>query len=477
MKRQVSGIELVPDKIPEWQFSQICSKLKKSFLFMKRDITFITLFAWLFITAISCTDEKEKFQHVEPGVYNVGKDLSATHDGETRGIGTDYQFDLNYEYDYIYLHKIGTEDKLYIPVHNNCENTGGTPCKGFRYRVEVDENGTATITPLDSDGQVYGTETLTLEEQETCYFSSWENDEWVLPDSQIAEGKWGSYPNNESYYFYYRDKEINKEIYRSGNTYDYHNLSIAELTTNGDLFLTRACSGFSAAGLLYDKESKTNDGFGGIIYPITSERFSQVMGDTPEKWYIKIYVGGTCFPDHYNIENNTASNTHPNGYYSSGDVDKFENGQIVGQEFLPFSQNVYGNIAERYQGYGYLSNVDNLLFSPVNGEAIYIYILIKHWFKTGEPDVEWLTSDIGALQTTLTPGLEGTVPRHSNTYTLGVVIDINQFKAAWEAAGGDKGQEDLENSVGKTSLTRSPSGAPVREFKLDDQVITIKEIH
>lgn len=274
---------------------------------------------------------------------------------------------------------------------------------------------------------------------------------------------------NKTYYFYYRDKNINQELYRSGNAENYIDLDLDDLRTNGDLFLTRACAGFGAVGLLYDK-TKLNTDYGFPLYTMSEEDFKNVMEDDFKDWYIKIYLGGACFPDHYNIETGTASNEFPNGYYSSGPVDKFENGDIVGQKFLPFSQSTYGSISSRYQGFGYLSQIENLIFSPVNGGNVYIYILIKHWLgeEGTTPTTEWLTSDIGALQTTLEAG-SNTTPLNSHTYTLGVVIDINEFKKAWEAAGGDEAQQAAEDAVsGSTSTTRSLSGTPVREFKLEN---------
>lgn len=434
---------------------------------MKKFITYMALMAGLCAIALSCTDKDEEIRWVEPGIYYVGKDLNSTNEARTRGITNDYLFDENYDYDYIYLHKKSQNESLYIPVHDNCENTEGSPCKGFRYRIEVHEDQSATIIPLDGNGEVYGTKKLTLNKGEKCYFSSWKSDEWALPDNQIAEGSWANDPMNETYYFYYRDKNINQEIYRSGNAENYIDLDLDDLRTNGDLFLTRACAGFGAVGLLYDK-TKLNTDYGFPLYTMSEEDFKNVMEDDFKDWYIKIYLGGACFPDHYNIETGTASNEFPNGYYSSGPVDKFENGDIVGQEFLPFSQSTYGSISSRYQGFGYLSQIENLIFSPVNGGNVYIYILIKHWLgeEGTTPTTEWLTSDIGALQTTLGAG-SNTTPLNSHTYTLGVVIDINEFKKAWENAGGDEAQQAAEDAVsGSTSTTRSLSGTTVREVTI-----------
>lgn len=124
---------------------------------MKKFITYMALMAGLCAIALSCTDKDEEIRWVEPGIYYVGKDLNSTNEARTRGITNDYLFDENYDYDYIYLHKISQNESLYIPVHDNCENTEGSPCKGFRYRIEVHEDQSATIIPLDGNGEVYGT--------------------------------------------------------------------------------------------------------------------------------------------------------------------------------------------------------------------------------------------------------------------------------------------------------------------------------
>lgn len=441
---------------------------------MKRIITFIIIFVCFFISFISCTDKDDTttIEQVEPGVYYVEMDLSPMVGFATKGVQDNNNFDSKYDPDFIFLHKIGSDENLLFPVYNNCPNSSGGTCRGFSYRMEVDEDGNATITPKNADG-TYGSTSIKLSKDETCYFSSWPTDDWQLNENQISKEQWASDPENP-YYFYYRDKNINKEIYRSSN-----DLTIPDLRSNSELHIKRACAGFNVFGLFYDKNSiKVNDFDGETTYVMNRDTFFNVMGTYPEEWYIKIYIGGTCYPDHFNIENESATSNHPNGYYSSGDADKFNNNEIDNQQFLQFTGGSYSTGQIKYQSYGYYTKAateeqpGNHLFTPVKEKIpVNVYILIKHWSeKESSPTKEWLRSDIGALQTTI----KSVDTENNNFYTLGLIMDLTQFKKAWEAAGGDKGQEDAENAVSgstSTTMTRSPSGAPVREFKLKDAKI------
>lgn len=442
---------------------------------MKRIIRFIIICVSFFISFISCTDKDDTttIEQVEPGVYYVEMDLSPMVEFATKGIQNNSEFDSKYDPDFIYLHKIGSNENLLFPVYNNCPDTTGGTCRGFSYRMEVDENGDATITPKNADG-TYGSESITLSKDEKCYFSSWPTDDWQLKNNQTSSAHWVNNPNNK-YYFYYRDKDINKEIYRSSN-----NLTIPDLKSNVELHIKRACAGFNVFGLFYDKNSiKVNDFDGETTYVMNRDTFFNVMGTYPEEWYIKIYIGGTCYPDHFNIENESATSNHPNGYYSSGDAGKFNNNEIDNQQFLQFTGRSFSQGQIKYQSYGYYTKAateeqpGNHLFTPVKGEIpVNVYILIKHWSKKeSAPTDEWLKSDIGALQTTITNTVN---PKNNDFYTIGLVMDLTQFKNAWEAAGGDEGQQAAENAASgstSTTMTRSPSGAPVREFKLKDAKI------
>lgn len=455
---------------------------------MKHFFIFYTLCSLLLLSVASCTDKEQSIQKVEAGIYYIGKDLNTVKSRtQTRGINpTNYEFDTNYDYDSIYLHKIGSDDCIEIPVYSDCpNNTDQTTCNGFRYRVVVDEAGNATITPLDKDGnEIKGSGSITLNNGEECYFSSWPTDEWALNVNQISEQRWAGETN--SYYLYYRDKKINKELYRSGFGNEYRNVSIADLTTNGDLDITRACASFASAVVIYDKENAQTSLTGVVEYPTDADDFKDTMGDDPSNWYIKIYIGGECFATNQNIETGVVSTgDYPNGYYSSGDAAKFEVGDIVGKVYLPLKQNVFANAQSNYQGFGYLSESTNTLFSPVTGtKQAHVYLLIKHWTGAGDPDDAWLHSDIGALQTEIAPQGVVSTPVNANAYITALVFDLAVLKKAWEdnygaltPSAGDDSDDTATSSTYNTVITRSPSGVPVRSFTLPEDAIIIQEVY
>lgn len=425
---------------------------------MKKSFILFLLCTWLCFTISSCTNEDDSTSQVLPGTYFIEMNLNSVL--STKGVHDNQDFDTQYSYDYIYLHRTENEESLYFPVYDNCPNPNqeGINCKGFRYRLKVEENGNTTITPINADGS-YSEQSLTLNDKEEYYFSSWPTNEWTLRNDeevkQISSEHWADDPQNP-YYFYYRYNEVNKEIYRSEN-----NLTLLDLQSNGDLWMKRPCAGFNVIGLFYDSNSKTVDEFdpSNVTYEMDPRIFSTIMNSSPEEWYIKIYIGGSCYPDSYNIKDQTSQNNHPNGYYSSGDGNKFENGALDNQIFLPFSGNNYSTGKVKYKSYGYYTRAGNHLFTPVTeNEKVNIYILIKHWTEEGTPSDEWLKSDIGALQTTIAGGATVT-PINGNFYTLGVIIDLTQFKAAWEKEFG-------EGSTASGTTTRSLSGAPVREVTI-----------
>lgn len=427
---------------------------------LNKKLAFVAVCLGLCLNTTSCTDtdKEDAIKIVEPGIYYIETNLTPSL--ETRGILDNQDFDTNYDPNNIYLHAINSDEYLELPVYDNCPDSEGGTCKGFRYRMEVDDEGNATITPIDRNGD-YLSSTITLSADQSCYFSSWPSDMWALDsESQISEEHWASDPNNK-YYFYYRDKTVNQEIYRSES-----NLEISDLQKNGDLTIVRACAGFNVLGLFYDSSNKSEFG-NSTTYIMNEERFIKIMGSSPDEWYIKIYIGGSCYPDQYNFETNTATTTHPNGYYSSGDGDKFEGGQLDNQQYLSFSQTQYGTGSVTYQSYGYYTRENNQLFTPVIGQSeVNVYILVKHWTQANDPNgtltkpsSEWLKSDIGALQTTMVSDAKIN-PQNNNFYSLGLIMDLTQFKAAWDANGRD--------NYSSSSTTRSLSGAPVREFKLEN---------
>ena len=243
------------------------------------------------LVVTSCTDNSinndVSSQPIEPGVYYVGMTLGTLQENATKGVVDNKAFDEIYEYDYIYLHKTGeatgtetTSIKLQVWNCEECEENQ----KGIRYRICIQEDGSAIITPIyvDDEGNYKHDETrhITLASNETCYFSSWETDEWQLDDNQISTETAG----DESYHFFYRNQKNNREIYRSETEYD-----IDDLSQDGDLTLVRACAGFTLVGLFYDSSAGEEwDDDGTMMYNMDSDDFEDIMGDSPSKRYIKI---------------------------------------------------------------------------------------------------------------------------------------------------------------------------------------------
>ena len=191
---------------------------------------------------------------------------------------------------------------------------------------------------------------------------------------------------------------------------------------------------------------------------MTEEDFTKIMDSTPSTWYIKIYIGGPAFTDGYDLGTQTSTGSYPGGYYSSGDSKLFEEGKLDANCYLPFSSRNFGIGDNNYYAFGYYTSQGNQLFTPItDNNEINVYILIKHWTGSGNPDEQWLLNDEGALMTKATVP----VPPLNNTFNaVGLLMDINQFKNAWLAEGGDLG-------------TATKSGG-VREFTLED-AITIFE--
>lgn len=104
---------------------------------MKKLFILFSLCAWLCIHISSCAEQEESVKQLDPGTYFIEMNLNSIV--ETRGIKDNHDFDSNYDPQFIYLHKIGADEKLYFPVYNNCPNQTGGTCKGFRYRMEVDK--------------------------------------------------------------------------------------------------------------------------------------------------------------------------------------------------------------------------------------------------------------------------------------------------------------------------------------------------
>ena len=415
---------------------------------MKQIFTYTIISLWLCIGIMSCTNKENLPTYTKPGIYYIGMDFSPISSIVTKGYDEDYNnFDLIYDPNQIYLHNINTGEYIEIPVVDNCTNSqDGTKCKGIRYKIEVKENQNATITPLNSEGNPYIpsgetiAKTLPVKNTEECYFSSLTEDEWALTKDQIIKNSL----YDSEYTFFLRQKDINKEIYRS-----QLNLALHDLTVNSDLTLIRGCAGFNTLAFFYDQNDKDFD----------NNDFERIMGSKPETWYVKVYMGGSGFTDAYNLAKQQSNGTTEGGYYSTGDKGHFIEGNIDLNKYIAFSEQTYAITSSNIrQGWGYKTKTGNQLYTPViEEEKIDVYILIKHWNNPGTtPDEQWLFNDMDALQTKVNIT---TITKKNHFYNIGLAIDIAQFKAAWEKEFG-------EGSTASGTTTRSLSGAPVREVTI-----------
>lgn len=449
---------------------------------MKSIITLLVIFIGSGLFTASCTEDmdgNESEQSLKPGIYYVQMGLTTNQEASTKGVEQGLKFDQDYSYDYIYLHQIGATEGtkgLKLPVWECPECEGG---KGIRYRICVNENNETTITPIssiDEDGKpVYTEESLTLSSTENVkfYFSSYPTQEWSLDETTQINNENNIAPTVDCTH-YYRDRDVNQEIYRS-DTDDTDGYAISELQETTNITLERACAGFSVVGLFYDKETY-QESYNGNMYITSSEKFEKVMESSPEHWYIKIYVGGKCYPTQYNITTGDIT-SNDGGYYSSGDANKWDE-NIDTEEYLPFSSTTYA-IGDSYGGYGYYSRVryrdeesgenvypeGNFLFSPVaENEDINVYVLIKYYDGEDTPTEEWLHSDEGALMTTVTLP-NGNNVENNNFYTVGLTMSIQDLATAWK-----------DNEMGAPLTKNAFGGASVHEFVAKDAKV-IFEVH
>lgn len=393
----------------------------------------------------SCTNDDNAVTPAEPGVYTIDMAVDAQRETSksTRGIENNSNFDGNYDPDTIYLHQKDGNGVLALPLYSYTNSEGQQCNKGFRYRIEVKEDGSATITPIDSTYNYLET-SLELSSGAEVYFSSLESDDWTLPDEQITD--------SGDYTLYLRKNDINKEIYRSASDF-----SITDLTTSGPVVIHRACAAFNLVGLFYDGEELGSlDEEEGGYASLTDDEFTEIMGSEPSTWYIKIIIGGPAFTNQYDLSSQQSTGDRKGGYYSSGDSDLFEQGSEDANKYLPLTNRNYNYSPDiMLQGFGYYTRTGNQLFTPVTGGEAHVYIRIKHWMGSGEPTDEWLLDDTGALQTEVDMG-GTTVPANNSFHIYGLLMDIRQFQSAWESAGGDAA----------ANATRSTGG--VRTFTLKD---------
>ena len=407
------------------------------------------------LTFVSCKEDTDGNGQSQPLMKDMEMVVYAVKDEakdvtQSRGLLSYADFDLKYDPDILYLHVIGSNATVGIPLSSKklCEsvvddggNTEKRECKCFSYRIEQLEDGSTKVTPFLEDGSL-STESLIIpEDNKGCYFSSVPESVWELPSENIAPVK--AENSNEVIYAKFERDDVNKEVYRSAE-----NFSVDELIDGLDLLIMhRACAGFNLVGLFYDGQEYIQSEEPTFI-EFDEDEFEEIMGSPVESWYIKIYIGGSTFADKYDYGTMQACGDYQKGYYSTGDFQAFDSKN--------FGYNLY-----YLESYGYYTPKKHQLFTPALGETVDVYILIKHWDGDDEPSDEWLASDDDALYTrmNITGGIQ---PINNCFYILGLLMDARQFKIAWDNAVEAKANE-------ASTISRSAKG--MRFFSVENAKI------
>ena len=412
---------------------------------MKR-ICFILLIGLSLLTWMACSEDNavqpaHAEQQIAPGTYLVGINLGV-ETPLTKGVSDNLTFDNIYKNEVdgvnvIYLHKVvedGEEAEcIEIPVYNyDCQNPEVMDeCNGFRFQVVKNDDGTISITAIDQLGNPISTQSMAVSENDEFYFSSIPTRNWVIEESNQSSYDPPTETNIRNNELYKRKKDSNKEIYRSVKTF----VGITDLINSaGDLELERKCSGFTFSTLFMDMDQNGIDGSGNTedFTMLTPQEFETVMGDNPENWYVKVFIG-PMFTSNYDMQDESGLQDE-GGYYSSSDYNTYNINGVDNGYYTSFRNVRNGNSQIIMTGYGYNSYQNNYLFSPTNSqysENLILYVYIKHWEGEGSPDSEWLSSDVGAMYTQLMGDqIINTTVQDGIFYECGATIDIRELYAA-----------------------------------------------
>ena len=329
---------------------------------------------------------------IEPGTYIVGINLNMEVP-LTKGINYEdngkFSFDYEYSYDTIYLHC--GEESIEIPVYDNDNCPDG--CKGFTYKICTNEQKT-TLTPIDKNGNV-SEQCFEIKDNQPIYFSSSREDVWqATSNTELV-------PHDLSAKLYKRTEKNNAELFRSTD------ITIEDLQGGGQLNLKRICCGITFFCTFTDRTDNE----------LTGTEFYEVMGDLPENYKIKIYIGGSGFTDEYNISKQEGKENNFDVYYASGN--SFEEDEYGNTNAVPLRGGISEDENSRL-GYGYATIEKNELITPVlEDRTVKTYIYITHGDLTVYTEIE---------ATALTEGY---------FYRIGADIDINELAAAFKAYEGE----------------------------------------
>lgn len=421
---------------------------------MKRINHILWIISLIIVAFLSCSKDENTAPSSRGETYIIGINLDV-ETPLTKGVSGGF-FNSVYEGSDIYLHKKtgnSTEsESIQIPIYEyDCQDPNQTRwCKGFRFEVKHNENGSYTLTPLGQNNERGNS--MVVHDTDNFYFSSIGNREWKvnyeknidhIQENFVAPEEVTTVKNE----LYFRDPTVNKEIYRSERDFTLQEV----LNLNGDLQMERKCSGYSFMALFTNREPSVQ----GSRYVLDSSKFLEVMGSSFQEWYIKIYLGNV-FTNTYDMQEETGKQ-EAGGFYGSTDRTTYGEEGIDNGNYLQFRDEIIpGNTIDgdtNYEGIGYQSATNNVLISPTDEnkrDDFTAFILIKHWTGGEEgPDEEWLQNNDNAIYTQVT--FEDVVRvgiQDGIFYQCAIYIDINELKAAAEEAG-------ILNAPSTTNATKS----------------------
>ena len=388
------------------------SQIIKLFNFEARMMYKVKLFSvipllCLLSMMVGCTDEVGKEAiNVEPMLYSVDYTLETTEGtrlgGEVTTRGIDYGhswFTDEYPYNFIYVHSAdnnndGTHKSLRIPISSDVIACADQDCKGIRFQIQTNADGSYEI--ITEDGRIL------LGSGEKVYFSTVETPYWKV--NQIENETTPIYHND----LFLRDPLINNEILRSSKVDDYSLQDLLNLSaeTYPDIPLSRHCTGFRVQ-LMFTKRATST------IYGIEAEDFMNglatvIEGNTDnaekysyEHFFIKLYIGPS-FCHSFDMYNKIVPENDEGGYYVTNDNKGYEPFGIA--EFSDFVQQPDGSTSsgvQTYKGFGYQTGYGDILLSPLNesisvNNPFSVYLFVKY-SESLPPSEDFLTSNEGAF--------------------------------------------------------------------------------
>ena len=350
---------------------------------------------------LSCSDESNEIGKVpsaKPGVYSMDITVSAANgDGSdanissTRGLDHDGGvFTEDYPYDYIYVHSDDNyeDDRhqvLKVPL-KEVEFCGD--CRGIHLECEVMDDGNGYTISNEAG------ESIHLNDDQSVYFSTIPTPFWEATVATTPT------PVSLSDVFV-DDPDVNLELLRSKEDYSKDELVALLQEMAPVITLTRHCTGFRVYFMFTNVRSE-----GSTSNMIDEYEWADNMnGYSPYNFYIKLYFGPNFAHKYDMLNNSVVTNDVEGGYYATNNQ-TYQPFEYMEYDFTGGSSSSKGH----YWGYGYLTDDNKYLLSPLNSnipaEEFSLYAFVKFSTVANNTDAEFLSSDAGSkyFQATI-PGM------------------------------------------------------------------------